>query len=62
METLNKHDVLIAEEVAELLRIPIDSLYKALRKPDNEIPFMKIGKQYRFSRTEIMKKMKGENN
>ncbi len=46
------HDVLIAPEVAELLRVHVKTVYKLAK--DGIIPGKLFGRSWRFSRTEIL--------
>lgn len=49
-----ERQILIAEEVAELLRVDKQRVYEMVRT--NQIPFIRLGeRQYRFSRIAIEK-------
>ncbi|WP_277630363.1 excisionase family DNA-binding protein [Atopococcus tabaci] len=48
-----------AYTAAELLNIPYQTLMRIIKRPDNEIPFIKVGSQYRFDVEGILKKARG---
>ena len=49
-----EHQILIAEEVAKLLRVDKQRVYELVRT--NKLPFIRVGqRQYRFSKTAVEK-------
>lgn len=52
-----ENDILVADEVAQLLRVDKQRVYELVRT--NAIPFITLGeRQYRFARTAIEKWLK----
>ena len=51
VEPLTRDDVMTAAEVAELLRIPVSTVYELARR--GRIPGHRIGRTWRFVRREI---------
>lgn len=45
------HQLLTAEEVAELLRLPVSTIYDLART--GRLPHLKIGRALRFSRSDL---------
>lgn len=45
------HQLLTADEVAELLRLPVSTIYDLAR--NGRLPHLKIGRALRFSRTDL---------
>jgi excisionase family DNA binding protein len=45
------HQLLTAEEVAELLRLPVSTIYELART--GRLPHLKIGRALRFSRSDL---------
>ena len=51
-ENIMNNDILVADEVAKLLRVDKQRVYELVRT--NQIPVIRLGeRQYRFSRTAI---------
>lgn len=48
---MDKHDILTAEQSAELLQVSIDTMRKLLR--EGQIPARKVGREYRILRTNL---------
>lgn len=47
-----QHDILTVEETAELLRIPLSSVYKLAQQ--GKIPAQKVGRHWRFHRDTLI--------
>ena len=52
----NYEEILTLEEVSQLLRVSKESLYQNVRK--GKVPAQKVGHQWRFVRSQIMKWLK----
>ncbi len=52
-------DVLIATELAELLRLHVKTVYKLAE--EGVIPGKRIGRSWRFNRAEVLKFLDGRN-
>jgi len=55
--SLTRDDVMIAAEVAELLRLPVSTVYDSARR--KVIPGHRVGRSWRFLRSEIEDFLKG---
>lgn len=51
VQPLTRNDVMTAGEVAELVRIPVSTVYELARR--GQIPGHRIGRTWRFVRREI---------
>jgi excisionase family DNA binding protein len=50
---MNK-EILVAREVADILRVDVQRIYSMIRDPDNDLPFILLGqRQYRFSKQAV---------
>lgn len=52
-------EVLTLEEVAELLKLNLQTVYRQARA--GKLPGQKVGKSWRFSRAAIMRMLEGHN-
>lgn len=48
---LTRHDVMTASEVAELLQMPVSTVYELARR--GELPASRLGRTYRFLRPRL---------
>ena len=53
-------DLLTAQEAAELLKVKKATVYEMIKR--GEIPAVKIGKQLRIDRSDLQKKLRGQEN
>ncbi len=51
VEPLTRNDVMTAGEVADLLRLPLSTIYELARR--GQVPGHRIGRTWRFVRREI---------
>lgn len=55
-ETANNDEVMTAAETSELLRVPIDTLYRLAR--EGKVPALRIGRGLRFSRSTLLEMLR----
>lgn len=55
--SLTRHDVMLAREVAELLRVPLSTVYDLARR--GILPGHRVGRAWRFIRCEIEDWLRG---
>ena len=48
MNTSKNRQLVDADTIAKQLRIHPETLRRKLRSPDNDIPFVRVGREYRF--------------
>lgn len=52
MESTNANEILTAEEAAGLLKMPVSGIWRRVRL--GELPAIRLGRYYRFSRTALL--------